>query len=156
MSMLYHKLLNLNLEVYTNNDLNGKGLGLKIRLKNQSEHYLNLVFSENTIKINALDHHQLNFELKEHMLLIYHADKPGVVGLVGSMLGACSINIIDMNLDNSLSPAENALMILNLDYKVDEDFIKVLSKYDNIYEVYYINLPSSIYDDFIFEKKSLV
>lgn len=146
----------LKLEVYINNDLNGKGLGLKIRLKNQSEHYLNLVFSENTIKINTLDHHQLNFELKEHMLLIYHADKPGVVGLVGSMLGACSINIIDMNLDNSLSPKENALMILTLDSKVDDDFIKVLSKYDNIYEVYYINLPSSIYENFTFEKKSLI
>ena len=90
------------------------------------------------------------------MILLYHADKPGVVGLVGSMLGACSINIIDMNLDNSLSPKESALMLITLDSKVDDDFLKALSKYDNIYEVYYINLPSSVYTDFTYEQKSLI
>lgn len=141
----------LKLEVYSNTDEKGKGLGLKVRLKNQKEHYLNLILSEDKIKINNLDKHQLNFELKEHMLLIYHADKPGVVGLVGSMLGACSINILDMNLDNSLISEKKALMLITLDSEVDEDFIKVLSKYDNIYEVYYINIPPKIYHDFTYE-----
>lgn len=112
----------LKIEVYTNTDFKGKGLGLKVKLKDNREHYLHLILSENTIKINNLDRHQLNFELKEHMILLYHADKPGVVGLVGSMLGACSINIIDMNLDNSLSPKESALMLITLDSKVDDEF----------------------------------
>ena len=98
--------------------------------------------------MTGIDRHQLDFELKEHMLLIYHADKPGVVGLVGSMLGACSINIIGMTLDNSLSPKENAMMLVTLDSKIDDDFIKVVSKYDNVYEVYYINLPAEIYQKF--------
>lgn len=146
----------LKIGVYTNTDSKGKGLGLKVKLKDNREHYLHLILSENTIKINNLDRHQLNFELKEHMILLYHADKPGVVGLVGSMLGACSINIIDMNLDNSLSPKESALMLITLDSKVDDDFLKVLSKYDNIYEVYYINLPSSVYTDFTYEQKGLI
>ena len=47
-------------------------------------------------------------------------------------------------------------MLITLDSKVDDDFLKVLSKYDNIYEVYYINLPSSVYTDFTYEQKSLI
>ena len=138
----------LKIDVHSNTDKHSKGLGLKVRLKNGKENYLHVGLSEGKIKLNRIDKHQIDFEIKEHMLLIYHADKPGVVGLVGSMLGACSINIIGMTLDNSLSPEENAMMLVTLDSKVDDDFIKVVSKYDNVFEVYYINLPLEIYHEF--------
>ena len=142
------RAFNLKIAVHSNKDKHGRGLGLRVRLKNGKENYLHVGLSEGKIKLTGIDKHQIDFEIKEHMILIYHADKPGVVGLVGSMLGACSINIIGMTLDNSLSPQENAMMLVTLDSKVDDDFIKVVSKYDNVYEVYYINLPLDIYHEF--------
>ncbi len=142
------RVFKLKIAVHSNKDKHGKGLGLRVRLKSGKENYLHVVLSDGKVRLTGIDRHQLDFELKEHMLLIYHADKPGVVGLVGSMLGACSINIIGMTLDNSLSPKENALMLVTLDSKIDDDFIKVVSKYDNVYEVYYINLPAEIYQKF--------
>jgi hypothetical protein len=49
-------------------------------------------------RVVRLDGVELDFDPGEHILLMRNEDKPGVIGLIGSQLGAAGINIINFSL----------------------------------------------------------
>jgi D-3-phosphoglycerate dehydrogenase / 2-oxoglutarate reductase len=54
-----------------------------------------------------------------HLLITYHRDRPGIIGRVGTMLGAADVNISGMYVGR-MAPREGAMMILRLDEAVPE------------------------------------
>ncbi|MCA8954061.1 MAG: phosphoglycerate dehydrogenase [Planctomycetes bacterium] len=54
------------------------------------------------------------------LLVTFHGDQPGVVGQLGTELGAAGINITRMQIGTSAQPAATALGILNLDREPSE------------------------------------
>jgi hypothetical protein len=49
-------------------------------------------------RVVRLDGVELDFDPGAHILLMRNEDKPGVIGLIGSQLGAAGINIINFSL----------------------------------------------------------
>ena len=45
-----------------------------------------------------LDGVEIEFDPLAHLLLMQNADRPGIIGLVGSHLGAAGINIVNFSL----------------------------------------------------------
>ena len=68
------------------------------------------------------------------MLLIQNNDIPGVVGKVGSVLGANNINIAEFILSRNSSGSE-AYSIIKIDECVSSKILKELSLLDEIIEV---------------------
>jgi D-3-phosphoglycerate dehydrogenase len=66
-----------------------------------------------------------DFTPEEHMLVITYADKPGLIGRIGTILGEAGINIGFMNLGR-LAKAGVAMVVLSLDTPADEKTLERL------------------------------
>jgi D-3-phosphoglycerate dehydrogenase len=71
------------------------------------------------------------------LLLTYHHDQPGIIGRVGTLLGAANINISGMYVGRK-APREQAMMVLTIDEPVPEhvlDEVKQQPGVDRAYAV---------------------
>ncbi len=68
------------------------------------------------------------------LLVSPHIDRPGVIGQVGSILGAENINIAAMHLGRK-GPGETALMVLSVDSEVPADIIEKIAQIEGIESV---------------------
>jgi D-3-phosphoglycerate dehydrogenase len=67
-----------------------------------------------------------DFTPEEHMLVITYADKPGLIGKIGTILGEAGINIGSMNLGRRAKAGE-AMVVLSLDTPAGEETIGKLT-----------------------------
>ncbi|UFS69615.1 phosphoglycerate dehydrogenase [Geomonas sp. RF6] len=72
---------------------------------------------EGVPRIIRLRDYQMDFRPEEHMLLLAYADRPGMIGKIGTILGAADINIGAMNLGRREKKGE-AMVILSVDSPV--------------------------------------
>jgi D-3-phosphoglycerate dehydrogenase len=75
----------------------------------------------------------------QYLLVINNQDKPGVIGFLGTVLGAHKINIAGMSLGRS-APKGKALTILNLDNSLNEEVTKEIKDNPNIISLRFIKL----------------
>jgi D-3-phosphoglycerate dehydrogenase / 2-oxoglutarate reductase len=68
-----------------------------------------------------------DFQPEEHMLVINYADKPGLIGKIGTILGAAGVNIGNMNLGRRAKAGE-AMVVLSLDTPVSEALVAQLAE----------------------------
>jgi D-3-phosphoglycerate dehydrogenase len=59
------------------------------------------------------------------MLMTQHMDKPGMIGAVGTLLGAAGVNIAGMNVGRE-KVGGRALMVLMVDTPVPDDLMEQL------------------------------
>jgi D-3-phosphoglycerate dehydrogenase len=81
---------------------------------NGQEHMLSGTIMRGEPFIVRIDHYWLDFVLEGYQLLIYHRDRPGLIGEVGRVTGRADINIAFMGVGR-LQPRGDALMVLTLD-----------------------------------------
>jgi D-3-phosphoglycerate dehydrogenase len=74
-----------------------------------------------------------------HMLIITNKDVPGVVGSIGTILGAHKINIAGMTFGRQ-KKGGSALSILNVDTPVPKELLAKIKKAKNIYDIKAIKL----------------
>ncbi|ABQ25931.1 phosphoglycerate dehydrogenase [Geotalea uraniireducens] len=72
---------------------------------------------EGAPRIVRLRDYSMDFAPAEHMLLLNYEDRPGMIGKIGTIMGAHSINIASMNLGRREEKGE-AMVILSLDSAV--------------------------------------
>ncbi|BCR03062.1 D-3-phosphoglycerate dehydrogenase [Desulfuromonas versatilis] len=68
-----------------------------------------------------------DFSPEEHMLVITYADRPGLIGKIGTILGEAGINIGSLNLGRRAKAGE-AMVVLSLDTPADEATIRRLAE----------------------------
>ncbi|WP_306533241.1 phosphoglycerate dehydrogenase [Geobacter sp.] len=69
---------------------------------------------EGSPRIVKLRDYQVDFAPEEHMLILTYGDRPGMIGKIGTIMGAHDINIASMNLGRREKRGE-AMVILSLD-----------------------------------------
>jgi D-3-phosphoglycerate dehydrogenase len=81
-----------------------------------------------------LDGHTVELPPADHMLVVRNDDRPGMIGLVTSTLGAAGINISDLHLGRSLV-GEVALQVLALDQPAPLEVLERLRSFEGISSV---------------------
>lgn len=76
-------------------------------------------------RIVGIDDHTLEVPPARHMLVVRNDDVPGMIGKVGTILGAAGINIADMALGRNRA-GEAALMVLTLDSPASPEVVEAL------------------------------
>ncbi|MBW3667838.1 MAG: phosphoglycerate dehydrogenase, partial [Actinobacteria bacterium] len=71
-------------------------------------------------RVVMVDDHDIDVPFARHMLLVRNDDRPGVVGLVGTVLGEANVNIADMALGRTRDSA-TALMAIAVDQPLPAD-----------------------------------
>ncbi len=74
-----------------------------------------------------------------YLLFSDHRDRPGIIGAVGNVTGSADINVSSMQLAR-LKPRGQALMVLELDERLNEDQIKQILAIPDIYTAKLVEL----------------
>jgi D-3-phosphoglycerate dehydrogenase / 2-oxoglutarate reductase len=82
---------------------------------------------EGAPRIVRLRDYSMDFAPEEHMLLLNYSDRPGMIGQIGTIMGAHDINIASMNLGRREKKGE-AMVILTLDSAVPQEVIAEVQK----------------------------
>lgn len=94
-------------------------------------------------QILGWDDYQFIAEPTKHLLVLPHANCPGMVGKVGMLIGERKINIGGMVLGHSPSDTNRAMMWIRLDSPPSGDLLEELREMPDIFEAVYI------YSDFV-------
>ncbi len=85
-------------------------------------------------RIVEVDGHVTEVPPAEHMLLVHNDDRPGVIGILGTLLGNAGINIADMDVGRSREPG-SAIMVIAPTCAVPDDVLTVLGRAPGITSV---------------------
>jgi D-3-phosphoglycerate dehydrogenase len=85
------------------------------------------------------DGYWVGFEPGGPLLLTYHTDQPGIIGNVGTMLGAANVNISGMYVGRQ-APREKAMMVLTLDEPVPTEVLEQIRAQPGITGGYSVTL----------------
>jgi D-3-phosphoglycerate dehydrogenase len=99
---------------------------------NGEEHVLSGTVMHGLPYMVRIDRYWLDFILRGHQLLIYHRDRPGLIGEVGRVTGQADINIAYMAVGR-LEPRGEALMTLTLDESASQEILARIEALDDIY-----------------------
>jgi len=99
--------------------------------------------SEGIPQIVRLDRFTTAFIPEGHLLICHNYDRPGMIGKVGGILGVKGVNISYMSVApviGKVGRAGEALMILGVDRRVEQDVLKEIEKTEGIVDVKLVNL----------------
>jgi D-3-phosphoglycerate dehydrogenase len=133
--------------------------GLKIAEEKSStcEHYANMVTVEvhttsgstlvagSSIQgrtyLTRVDDYWLEIEPADsYMLFTEHKDRPGMVGIVGTLLGGADINISQMHVSSGVRRGGNAMMVLCLDVPIPDECYKQILAVTDMYKSVIVKL----------------
>ena len=89
----------------------------------------------NQARLVMVDDHAVDIPPSTHMIVVRNEDRPGMIGLVGSVLGRAGVNIADMDVGRSTT-GEAALMVLATDGPVPERILEELKASPGILQVH--------------------
>ena len=138
---------------YVNAELIAEERGLEIKEgKTQNlENYANLIeislktdkriycvsgsiFKKDEPRIVRIDDLDLEAVPKGVMLVTYNEDRPGLIGMLGTILGKAGVNIAAMTFGRE-KPMGSAIMVLNLDGEIPKEVVEQLKSIDLIHDV---------------------
>jgi D-3-phosphoglycerate dehydrogenase len=93
-----------------------------------------LVGQRRQARIVLVDDHITDVPPSDHMLVVRNDDRPGVIGVVGTLLGNHNVNIADMDVGRALTPG-TALMVIAPTAEVGETVLDELRAAPGIIEV---------------------
>jgi D-3-phosphoglycerate dehydrogenase / 2-oxoglutarate reductase len=88
-------------------------------------------------RIVLVDGHTVEVPPSEHMLVVRNDDRPGMIGVVGVVLGEAGVSISSMAVGPSQA-ANTALMVLSTDRSVPDDAFARLGAADGILDIHRI------------------
>ncbi len=98
-----------------------------------------LIGLRNEARIVDVDDHDVDIPPSDHMLVIRNDDSPGMIGLVGTMLGDAQVNIDDMDVGRAATGG-SAVMVITTAAPVAESVVADLRSSDGILSIDCIEL----------------
>ncbi|HVB07188.1 MAG TPA: phosphoglycerate dehydrogenase [Acidimicrobiales bacterium] len=93
---------------------------------------------EGAARIVSVDAHEVEVPSAEHMLIVRNDDRPGMIGVVGTAVGAAGISISNMAVGQSPTGG-TALMVLALDRPLDDAARAALSGAPGILDLHLVS-----------------
>ncbi len=91
-------------------------------------------------RITKIDKYITSIEPKEHMLLVPHTNKPNMVALVSTVVGANNVNISGMQVVQNFENKCVSNMIINVDEALNNEILEKITKIDGVIGAKCINL----------------
>jgi D-3-phosphoglycerate dehydrogenase / 2-oxoglutarate reductase len=122
---------------------------LKIILTTDKEttNTMGTILGKDLPRILRFNGYHTSIEPAEHMLVLPHKDKPGMIAQVATLLSEGNINISMMQVGRKVRAqiGGESIMILNVDEPVSWNVLKQLKKVDGIYRAEYVNLTAKYF-----------
>jgi D-3-phosphoglycerate dehydrogenase / 2-oxoglutarate reductase len=89
------------------------------------------LFGRREPRITHLDGYRIDLVPAPHMLFVWNVDRPGMIGRVGSLLGARAVNIAGMQVGR-VAVGGTAVMVLTVDSPVPDAVVQEIAHLDGI------------------------
>jgi D-3-phosphoglycerate dehydrogenase len=83
--------------------------------------------TNSTVKLVGIDKYELDVAISDHMAFLKYSDKPGMLGLIGGILGKHNINIANLQLSRE-AKGGTALVALTLDSEIPQEVLNEVAK----------------------------
>lgn len=93
---------------------------ITLSTQNESITLSGAVFEDRHLRLTSINHFQFDIEPKGKMIFFKNTDVPGVIGLVGSILGNHQVNISDFRLARQ---NKEAMAVILVDSEVSNEVI---------------------------------
>ena len=90
-------------------------------------------------RIVMIDDHPVDVPPSDHMLVVRNDDRPGMIGLVGTVVGDAGVNVENMTVGHDAGAA-TAVMVLTTDQAVGAEVVASLAEREGIVSVHGIDL----------------
>jgi len=111
---------------------------LDIQTGEKTRHIVGTVYADGQPRVLEIDGYHMDMVPEGPMLIINNEDKPGMVGLIGKLIGDAGLNIADMTLSRR---GKMALTVLKLDSVPDKATLKTLAEQPGLMKFNAIHLP---------------
>ena len=131
--------------VDSKSEKSGNYVGLitvKLTTDTQTHIVCGAMIAERTPRIVQIDDYNTSIALADHILMVPHHDKPGMIAKVATILGNNSVNISMMQVarkDETIG-GSTSIMIINTDDTVKDELLTEIKRVDGVYDALYINL----------------
>jgi D-3-phosphoglycerate dehydrogenase len=106
----------------------------------EGEHFVcGALFGEEDYRIVRVDGYSVEAVPKGHILVLHNEDRPGMVGLIGQVLGQANVNIAMMNLTRH-KINDQAISLVNIDSRIPDAQLEELRAHPGILAVRQIEL----------------
>ncbi|MBL7158390.1 MAG: phosphoglycerate dehydrogenase [Candidatus Omnitrophica bacterium] len=112
---------------------------VEIETERSKNFIMGTLFTKVNPRIVKINQHYVEVVPQGHMLVIRNQDKPGIVGHIGTLLGAENINIAGMTFGRA-KPGGDAVSVLNIDSAVSKATLEKIKKAKYIKDVKAIKL----------------
>ncbi|MDD2496815.1 MAG: phosphoglycerate dehydrogenase [Desulfitobacteriaceae bacterium] len=112
---------------------------LKISSKNKTFTVSGTVLGKGDLRITEVNGYEFDVSPSNNMLVAEYIDKPGMIGQIGTLLGASKINIATMQVSRNCH-VDRAMMILSVDCEVCKDSLKMMNGVEGVFNVSFIKL----------------
>jgi D-3-phosphoglycerate dehydrogenase len=89
------------------------------------------LFGKKDIRIVQIDGYSVDVSPEGMMLVTTHIDKPGIIGMVGTLLGTHNVNIAGMHVGRE-GIGKRAVMVLNVDDSISDEVLKQIKDLDGM------------------------
>lgn len=120
------------------NDVNSS-ISVKIITNEEETLVKSSLIAKGFKRITQINDYETNIEPKKQMLIVPHINKPNMVALVASILGADKINISGMQVSNNPNNESKSIMIINVDSLVEDETLTKISQIDGVDNAHYVN-----------------
>jgi D-3-phosphoglycerate dehydrogenase len=104
---------------------------LNIVGKNGEHSVAGAMFSETDYRIVSVDGYNVEAIPKGQILVLFNADRPGMIGFIGQVLGEANINIAMMNLSRQVTN-DKAVSLISVDSCIPEETLEKLRAHEHI------------------------
>lgn len=99
-----------------------------------SQYLAGTLLGKSEPRLVRIDGYALDAPFADHMLLIDHVDKPGVIGKIGTILGSRGINISGMQVGRKIVGGD-AIMVLGIDLPADREALEEIGRTQNVVSI---------------------
>ncbi len=96
------------------------------------------VYGSSEIRIVKIDDYLVEIKPVGNLLIYNNVDRPGMLASVSKILASHSINIAGLSLGR-IKQGENALTVINIDDKINENIFSEISAIDGIKDIYTVS-----------------
>jgi D-3-phosphoglycerate dehydrogenase len=108
-----------------------------------SPHRVTVRWDRKDAGILEVDRFSLERPLAGDLLITHHHDRPGIVGRIGTILGAHNVNIAGMQVGRHDRGGE-AIMVLNVDDAIPDEALSEIMAVEDVETVYVVSLPPAL------------
>jgi len=105
-------------------------------------HHVTIRWDRSNAEIVEVDRFPFERGLNGYVLITHHTDQPGMIGMIGTILGRHGVNIAGMQLGRH-SPRAEAITVINVDDPIDEATMAELGAIPGIGNYYVVSLPAA-------------